>query len=321
MRSPLEKVDKSLRFCNLILYRYERDQMQDAVEKFLNYLKTQRRASEHTLRAYETDLKQFTKFMEQKYPQVALKVIHEIQIRSYLHVMYQKKLDGISISRHLSALRSFFKYLINEKLMLKNPAEDVPNPKTESKLPKYLHEEEMELFLSIPDGNNALGARDKGILELLYATGLRVSELVSLNVGQIDLKSKSIIVKGKGRKERLVLYGGYAREALECYLKQRGQLISERSDDALFLNFRGGRLTARSIRRVVDKYIKEADIKLKISPHALRHSFATHMLNHGADIRDIQELLGHASLSTTQRYTHVSVKEMLASYDQFHPHR
>ena len=178
----------------------------------------------------------------------------------------------------------------------------------------------MARFLDIPDSSTPLGARDKAVLELLYATGLRVSELESLNTEQIDFTNRTIIVKGKGKKERMVLFGSYAAKSIEIYLSQRNALNPDENEKALFLNFRGTRLTARSIRRIVNKYIEEADLKLKISPHALRHSFATHMLNNGADLRDIQELLGHASLSTTQRYTHVSVKDMLENYDKFHPH-
>jgi len=294
-------------------------QLREYKEKFTQYLKTQRRFSEHTLRAYSTDLEKFITFLEDKYPLVGIRDITDVHIRSFLHELFQRKLDNITVSRHLSALKSFFKYLLAEKAVLKNYAEAVPNPKFNTKLPKYLKEEEMAMFLELPDTSDVLGKRDKAVLELLYATGLRVSELVSLNVSQIDLNSKAIIVFGKGKKERMVLFGKYAAEALEDYLKERGSLAND-GEEALFVNFRGGRLTARSVRRIVNKYIDESDIRLKISPHALRHSFATHMLNNGADLRDIQELLGHASLSTTQRYTHVSVKEMLDSYDKFHPH-
>jgi len=288
-------------------------------EKFLEYLKVQRRYSKHTLRAYSTDLDQFISFLKKGYKTITITDITDTHIRSLMHELYNRKLDNISVSRHLSSIKSFFKYLLIEKVVLKNYAASVPNPKVDTKLPKYLKEEEIALFLDSPDTSTVLGARDKAILELLYATGLRVSELEALNVEQIDLDNKAIVVKGKGKKERMVLFGSYAMEALEHYLKERTTLASE-EENALFLNFRGGRLTARSVRRVVNKYIEEANLKLKISPHALRHSFATHMLNHGADLRDIQELLGHASLSTTQRYTHVSVQDMLDNYDKFHPH-
>jgi len=212
--------------------------------------------------------------------------------------------------------------LLSEKFILKNVAEEVKNPHTSIKLPRYLHEEQMFLFLDSIDDSSPLGARDKAILELLYASGLRVSELVSLDVNSIDMESKSIIVLGKGKKERLVLFGEYAKNALLKYFEVREQLLSNDEEcDALFLNFRGGRLTDRSIRRVVNIHIEDAGLLLKISPHSLRHSFATHMLNNGADIRDIQEFLGHSSLAATQRYTHVSVQEMLESYDKFHPHK
>ena len=293
--------------------------MEEHKDKFLNYLKTQRRYSVHTLRAYSTDLEQFINFLKKGYKLITTADITDVHIRSFMHELYNKKLDNISVSRHLSSIKSFFKYLLTEKAVLKNYAASVPNPKVDTKLPKYLKEEEVAIFLDSPDTSTVLGARDKALLELLYATGLRVSELESLNVEQIDLNNRAIVVKGKGKKERMVLFGTYAAEALELYLKERDSLIVE-EENALFLNFRGGRLTSRSVRRVVNKYIDEADLKLKISPHALRHSFATHMLNNGADLRDIQELLGHASLSTTQRYTHVSVQDMLDNYDKFHPH-
>jgi integrase/recombinase XerC len=289
-------------------------------EKFLEYLKTQRRFSEHTLRAYSTDLEQFINFLKKSYDKIIIENITDLHIRSFLHELFNRKLDNISVSRHVSSLKSFFKYLLTEKVVLKNYAASVPNPKSDTKLPKYLKEEEMAQFLDMPDSSTPLGARDKAILELLYATGLRVSELESLNVEQIDLNNKAIIVKGKGKKERMVLFGSYARDALETYLVERVHLIVNEEEEALFLNFRGTRLTVRSVRRVVNKYIDESDLKLKISPHALRHSFATHMLNNGADLRDIQELLGHASLATTQRYTHVSIQDMLDNYDKFHPH-
>ncbi len=296
----------------------------DVIEKhkeaFLDYLKTQRRFSPHTLRAYSTDLEQFINFLKSSYKLIEINTITDVHIRSFLHELFNKKLDNISVSRHLSALKSFFKYLLTEKHVSKNVAANVPNPKTETKLPKYLKEEEMAMFLDLPDTSTALGSRDKALLELLYATGLRVSELVSLNILQIDLDNRAIVVLGKGKKERMVLFGSYAAEALENYISQRETLKKSEDEEALFLNFRGTRLSARSVRRVINKYIDESDLKLKISPHALRHSFATHMLNNGADLRDIQELLGHASLSTTQRYTHVSVQDMLDNYDKFHPH-
>ncbi len=296
--------------------------MNDYIDKFLNHLRYQRRFSEHTIRAYETDLSQFKEFIDKKHKEIEIINISALDIRSFLHEMYKNKLDATSICRHLSSLRSFFKYLLSEKFILKNVAEEVKNPHTSIKLPRYLHEEQMFLFLDSINDSSPLGARDKAILELLYASGLRVSELVSLDVNSIDMDSKSIIVLGKGKKERLVLFGEYAKNALLKYFDVREQLLSNDEEcDALFLNFRGGRLTDRSIRRVVNIHIEDAGLLLKISPHSLRHSFATHMLNNGADIRDIQEFLGHSSLAATQRYTHVSVQEMLESYDKFHPHK
>jgi len=293
--------------------------MNKVIVPFLTYLEKQRRFSKHTIRAYSVDLKQFKQFIESKYKNLSIDNIEDIHVRSYLHKMYLDKLDSNSISRHLSTLRTFFKYLLNEKKILKNPMENISNPKKETKLPRYLKEDQMMIFLNMPDITTPLGARDKAILELLYATGLRVSELVSLDITSIDMDNKAIVIEGKGRKDRMVLFGNYAKEALDDYVKLR-VLLDSQDEIALFLNFRGGRLTARSIRRVVNKYIDQAGLLLKISPHSLRHSFATHMLNNGAELRGIQELLGHASLATTQRYTHVSVNEMLDNYDKFHPH-
>ncbi|MBN2693963.1 tyrosine recombinase XerC [bacterium] len=293
--------------------------MSEYIEQFLNYLKIQRRLSTHTLRAYKTDLAQFEESLKGK----ELLAITTLDVRNFVHKLHNQKMDPTSVSRHLSAIRSLFKYLIGEKIVDKNPAKEVSNPKTPTKMPSYLTEDVMEHFLNTPDTENLSGARDKAILELLYATGLRVSELVSINKEQIDYENKSIIVKGKGKKERLVLFGSYAQDAIKKYLVFRTELESiEGADiDALFLSLRGTRLTQRSVQRIVDKYIELAGIKYKISPHSLRHSFATHMMNNGADIRSIQEFLGHESISTTQRYTHISDKQMFENYDKFHPHK
>jgi integrase/recombinase XerC len=293
--------------------------MSEYIEQFLNYLKIQRRLSSHTLRAYKTDLAQFEQSLKGK----DIIEIAVIDVRNFVHKLHGQKMDPASVSRHLSAIRSLFKYLISEKIVDKNPAKEVSNPKTPTKMPSYLTEDVMEHFLNSPDTETLSGARDRAILELLYATGLRVSELISINKEQINYENRSIVVRGKGKKERLVLFGSYAQEAIKKYLIFRVELESiEGADiDALFLSLRGSRLTQRSIQRIVDKYIEQAGIKYKISPHSLRHSFATHMMNNGADIRSIQELLGHESISTTQRYTHISDKQMFENYDKFHPHK
>ena len=238
--------------------------------------------------------------------------------------LYEKKKKKSSIHRKVATLRTFFRFLCREEILDNNPAMLVSSPRVDRKLPNHLSIEQMVRFIETPETETVLGKRDRAILELLYASGLRVSELVGLNLLDIDFANQTLRVKGKGRKERMVPFGNHAKAALEIYLGVRGELLIEADPDdrdplAVFMNYQGTRITTRSVGRMLDKYCKEcADIP-HVSPHALRHSFATHLLDAGADLRTIQELLGHVRLSTTQQYTHVSTDRLMEVYDKAHP--
>jgi integrase/recombinase XerC len=236
-------------------------------------------------------------------------------LRKYLSSLHRKNKKS-SIARKISTLRTFFKYLVREELVTANPAKSVSTPKREKPLPSTLTVDEAFRLVESPSEEEGQQARDRAILELLYSSGIRVSELVGLNLGQLDLELGIVKVMGKGRKERIVPVGSKAIEAVNAYLEERGTVNGE---DALFINSRGGRLTARSVGRLVKTYTKRSGIFRKISPHSLRHTFATHLLDSGADIREIQEMLGHASLSTTQRYTHLTMGKLMEVYDKAHP--
>ncbi|HXF04507.1 MAG TPA: tyrosine recombinase XerC [Blastocatellia bacterium] len=304
--------------------------MENYIDMFLQHLKYERNVSEHTLRNYRIDLLQFYDYLApmndrgERRP-VDVRQIDNITIREFLSTLYAQKKKKSSIARKLATLRSFFKFLCREQVLDLNPARLVATPKLEKKLPKFLTVEETIRFIEMPDTDTVLGKRDRAILELLYATGMRVSELVNLNLDDVDFKNRSLRVRGKGRKERIIPFGRKALEALEAYLSVRGQLLMEAPEEqreplALFLNYLGTRITTRSVGRLIDKYAKMcADITPDISPHSLRHSCATHMLNAGADLRAIQELLGHARLTTTQIYTHLSTEKLIEVYDKAHP--
>jgi integrase/recombinase XerC len=236
-------------------------------------------------------------------------------IRKYLSFLHRKNKKS-SIARKISTLRSFFKYLVREQLVTANPAKSVSTPKREKPLPSTLTVDEAFRLVESPSEEEGQKSRDRAILELLYSSGIRVSELVGLNFSQLDLELGIVRVMGKRRKERIVPVGSKAIEALNAYLEERGVVNGE---DPVFINSRGGRLTARSVGRLVKKYTGLSGIFRKISPHSLRHTFATHLLDSGADIREIQEMLGHASLSTTQRYTHLTMGKLMEVYDKAHP--
>jgi integrase/recombinase XerC len=304
--------------------------MQEYIDQFLDHLKYGRNVSEHTLRNYRIDLGQFYDYLApldnrgNRRP-VNIRQIDNITIREFMASLYAQHKKKTSIARKLATLRSFFKFLCREQILDLNPAQLVSSPRLEKKLPKHLTIEAVIRFIETPETDTALGKRDRAILELLYATGMRVSELVKLNLNDVDFRHQSVRVKGKGRKERIVPFGKKALEALEVYLGARGELLAEAVEEerdplALFLNYQGTRLTTRSVGRLINKYAKIcADVNPDVSPHSLRHSFATHLLNAGADLRAIQELLGHARLSTTQQYTHVSTERLIEVYDKAHP--
>jgi integrase/recombinase XerC len=303
--------------------------MKALIERFLEYLRVERNASVHTLRSYSADLEQFRNFLlsselhvDKKNGDVAVEKIDHLAIRAYLSHLYRGHKKS-SLARKLAAQRSFFKYLVEEGRLAQSPAEIVATPKQEKPLPTFLPVDEVFSLMETPDQSTTWGARDRAILETLYSSGIRVSELVGLTDGDIDFTLGILKVFGKGRKERIVPIGEKALAAMREYLPQRDGIIAgllpPGSQAPLFINHRGGRLTSRSVARILQKHILKCGLLRKVSPHALRHSFATHLLDAGADLRGIQELLGHVSLSTTQRYTHVSVDKLMEVYDRAHP--
>jgi integrase/recombinase XerC len=294
------------------------------IDEYLRYLRFQRNASPHTLRNYESDLRQFSLFLTRTpsgdpRPEPELSQIDNLTIREFLGVLYQRGNTRSSVARKLAAVRSLLKFLSAHGAIPGNPAKLVASPRQEKRLPEHLMRDAVVELIEAPDVSNALGKRDRAILELLYASGIRVGELVGLDLGDVELREGVVRVLGKGRKERIVPFGSKARDAVEAYLPARRELSRRSSAEALFLNIRGGRLTSRSVRNIVDRYTSFTARKLKVHPHTLRHTFATHMLDAGADLRSIQELLGHESLSTTQKYTHVSIEQLIRTYRSCHP--
>lgn len=290
--------------------------MEQEIAAFLRQLETERNASPHTLAAYRSDLAQFREFVQVELGASAgPENVTHLLIRRWLALLHRDHTKS-SVGRKLAAVRAFFKHLIRTGRLVKNPAELVSTPKKEKKVPYHLSIDEVTALVETPREPDILSLRDRAILETLYSCGVRVSELTGLNVGGIDLEDGTARVLGKGGKERIVPVGSVARAALSRYLDARNH---PPLDAPLFINARGGRLTSRSVRRVVDKHILRIATMRKISPHTLRHTFATHLLEGGADLRAIQELLGHASLSTTQKYTHVGIDRLMEVYDRAHP--
>lgn len=286
--------------------------MKKYIDRFIDFLKVEQGVSPHTLRAYTKDLKEFSEFLDEE-----PKDIGYLDIRSYIASLHHRDLKKSSISRKLAAIRSYFKYLHREGYVKQNPAKLVASPRVPKTLPRFLDIDETFLLMDTPKGETFIPTRDKAMLELLYSSGLRVTELTTLDVVDLDIKESLVRVKGKGRKERIVPIGSKAMEAIQNYLPERISL--KKKSPALFLNNRGGRLTQRSVRRILVAYSRMINLKGEISPHTLRHTFATHLLHEGADLRSIQELLGHSSLSTTQKYTHVDIRHLTEVYDKAHP--
>lgn len=292
--------------------------MKKALISFLDYLQYEKDASLHTLESYQRDLVQFAVYLKNR--NQSYDSADNVVIRGFLAVLYQKGLKKSTIARKLAAIRSFYQFCLQKNWVEENPAKVVSTPKQDKNVPSFLSEEEMTAFLDIPPGKNPLQIRDRAMLELLYATGIRVSELVGMNLDDIHTGERLIRVRGKGKKERLVPFGKKAGENLKEYINVRCRIHGGKIEqDALFLNHRGQRISARSIQRKVNKYLQKTAVKRKISPHSLRHSFASHLLSRGADLRVIQELLGHESLSTTQKYTHLDLKQLLDVYKKSHP--
>jgi integrase/recombinase XerC len=321
--------------------------MKKEIEKFIQYLQYERNVSPQTIREYRRDVRQFANFLtppgEQTLP------IHDIDhrvIREFVSSLYDRGLTKASVARRLAALRTFFKFCIREKFARQNPARLVATPKLPKRVPRVMTAEQLNRFLDNLGANNGaqkfrrakpptarseeeakiILKRDRAVLELLYASGLRVSELVGLDLGNVDRAGQMLRVFGKGRKERVVPYGAKAQAALEAYWPVRAEILAHPPShirhvpEAVFLNHLGGRLTSRMVHTVVKKYARLANVNWDLHPHSLRHAFATHLLADGADLRAIQELLGHVSLSTTQRYTQASIEQLMKVYDQAHPH-
>jgi integrase/recombinase XerC len=293
-----------------------------SVARFLAYLQDQRRVSAQTLRAYASDLSQFRALLAERHGDAipGPEAIDALAIRGFVARLRNNGLAASSVARKLSSVRSFLAHAVRAGVIEASPALGIPTPKQPKLLPKNLTVDEAFTLLDAIDGDDVASRRDRALLEFLYATGLRVGELAALDLDDVDLTGGLVRVMGKGNKERIVPFGRKAQASLLAWLAASEPLRRGGGDaDALFLNLRGTRLTDRSARRILDRRMLEVSIAAHISPHALRHSFATHMLGAGADLRAIQELLGHASLSTTQRYTHVGVDALMAAYDKAHP--
>ena len=294
------------------------------VALFERHLRDERAVSAHTRAAYGRDVRDFAAFLAREFlskpeEKVAASEIDVLAVRSYLAYLRARGLGKSSIGRHLSALRTFLSFLRREGKVTANAARAVATPRKATTLPRTLTVEEAASVVEAPEEDEDAGARDRALLELLYATGLRVSELVGLDLADVDLSSRQLRTLGKGRKERIVPFGEKAAAALRAYLKVRPRPKTARDADALFLARTGTRLTDRSVRRILDRALRAAGVVRHASPHALRHSFATHLLAAGADLRSIQELLGHASLSTTQKYTHLDAERLIEVYRKSHP--
>ena len=293
--------------------------MENWVGHFGEWLRHEKRASSHTVSNYLRDLGQFQIFLAQRHPEciqqgfLSPKKIEVLHIRNYL-VEALKACKAVSVARKLASLRSFFRFLMRQGFLETNPAKEIRGPKLPRKLPQFLSVDEVFRLLEAPDRTQWRGCRDGAILEVLYSSGLRVSELIHLDREHINLKEGWVRVVGKGNKERLVPLGQKAVSALKMWLSDQRRLGEE-----VFVNERGRRLTVRTIERVVQKYVIQCGIMKTVTPHTLRHSFATHLLEGGADLRGIQELLGHSSLSTTQKYTHVTMDQIMKEYDKAHP--
>jgi len=301
------------------------------VDKFLSdfllYLKVEKRYSTHTFLSYKKDLDQFCEYLGQylgkeiRADKCILSEIDLMAVRGFVNHLHQSGFQKTSIARKLASLRSFFHFLCRQGHLAQNFASAVRSPRLPHKLVSVLQADEMTNLLDIDFGTTVVGIRDRAIFELLYATGLRIGELTMLKVRDIDFDSRVISVLGKGNKERIVLFGSKASEALREYLAARSELIRNADPHFLFLNQHGRRLTDTRVRQILDSYVKTLALQKKVSPHTLRHSFATHLLQSGADLRLIQELLGHSSLSTTHKYTHLNVEQLLSTYRKTHPRK
>ena len=282
-------------------------------DKFIEYLRKERRYSEYTVKGYDDNIDDFIKFMSAR--NINVLEVSKDDIREYLKYLDSLNFKNATIVRRLSSLRSFYNYLVSNNLIKSNPMKLIKNPKKEKKLPNFLQYDEFMKLLESIKNDDALSIRNKLILELLYATGLRVSELVNIKIKDIDFSNKVIKTLGKGSKERLVYFGDYAKELLDVYINsERNELLNGKVSEYLLINNQGGHLTARGVEDIIDRIVNEASLKHKISPHVLRHTFATHLLDNGADLLSVKELLGHESLKATQIYTHITEERLRSVY-------
>ena len=290
-----------------------------ALAHFIKYVQLEKNFSVHTVREYEADVRQFLHFLEQE-GVYCLTDVEYLHARLYVTKLYEENMARTSISRKISSIRSFFRYLNREGELDDAPFRSLYHPKKEERLPSFFYEEELQQLFAASSGTDAKSIRNMAILELLYATGIRVSECVSIEMNQIDFAYSILRVMGKGRKERIVPFGQYAHEALQRYVNEvRPELMKDKDHQYLFVNMRGSELTARGVRHILKEMVEKASLHSKIYPHMLRHTFATHLLNNGADLRTVQELLGHAHLASTQVYTHVTKEHLRNTYMNTHP--
>lgn len=302
--------------------------MNDLIEKFRIHLVAEKNASPHTVTGYLKDLEQFRAFLQHSghacnaEGAIDIHQIDRLAVRSYLAHLYERTYSGTTMNRKLSSLSSFFQFLCRENYLKTNIAKTIPAPRKKDPLPSYLTVDEMFRLLDLPDKEGFIGLRDRAMLELFYGTGMRISELVGLTLDAIRPAERRVNVLGKGRKERVLPLGKQAVSALNAYLAARGQMLAHKKPETppqkLFLNARGGAITVRGVRKILSRYLGPA-FSGRLSPHSIRHSFATHLLEGGADLRSIQEMLGHASLSTTQKYTHLTIDRLMETYDKSHP--
>ena len=295
--------------------------MDEALADYLRHLSLEKNASPHTVKSYREDLTQAVQFFRTRLGQQAAEParITTRVLRAYLAWLHEQGYARTTVARRLASVRSWLRYLCRRGVLADNPALGLRGPRQERRLPHFLGVEDLLRLLDAPSGDTPLGLRDRAILETLYSAGLRVSELTGLNLDDVDLAEKTATVRGKGRRERLALLGPPSLEALRRWLAARDAVAGGKPSGAVFLNKNGTRLTSRSVGRLLTKYLARAGLDPRTSPHTLRHSFATHLLDRGADIRSVQELLGHRSLSTTQIYTHVTTQRLQESYQKAHP--
>lgn len=297
-------------------------EIDNAIEEFINFIRVERQYSNHSITAYAKDLSELAIYIDEEKLGSNIKVVDFYVLRGFITTLYDKELSKSSIERKISTLKSFFKFLYRRGIIADNPARMLKFPKKEKYLPNVFNVDDIFTLLDLPDKSTPMGMRDALILELLYGTGVRVSELVGLDRNAVDLNGMRILVRGKGKKERIVPLAPELISLIKDYYKVMYDIVSEGrvvESDALIINRLGTRMTDRTIRRIVEAYLKKAGLPLDYSPHSFRHTFATHLLEGGADLRSIQELLGHESLATTQKYTHSDLASLLKVYDDTHP--